>query len=88
MKLRGEFIVRRLGEDIVAIPMGQTALEFNGMVLLNEVSKIIWECLEQSCQPEEIVTAVTNDFDVSADEAKADIMEYLSKLRECGLLEE
>lgn len=88
MKLRGEFLVRSLGDDIVAIPMGKTALEFNGMILLNDVSKVIWECLSQPCRLEDIVTAVTDVFEVSAQEAESDILEYLSKLRENGLLEE
>lgn len=88
MKLRGEFIVRRLADDIVAIPVGQTALDFNGMILLNEVSKVIWDCLSNAASLEQIVAAVTEAFDVSAREAEADILECLSRLRETGLLEE
>ena len=88
MKLRGEFIVRSLSDDIVAIPVGQTALEFNGMILLNDVSKVIWECLGEECQLSQLVSAVTDAFEVDPREAEADILEYLSKLRESGLLEE
>lgn len=88
MKLRGEFIVRTLQEDIVAIPVGQTALEINGMILLNDVSRVIWDCLASDCTLPQLVNAVTDAFEVSAEEAEADILEYLSKLRSCGLLEE
>ena len=88
MKLKGEFILRTLQDDIVAIPVGQTALELNGMVLLNDVSKVIWECLANECDLSRIVTAVTEAFEVSAEEAEGDILEYLNKLRENGLLEE
>lgn len=88
MKLKGEFILRTLQDDIVAIPVGQTALELNGMVLLNDVSKVIWECLMTDCTLSQIVTAVTDAFEVSGKEAETDILEYLSKLRENGLLEE
>lgn len=88
MKIKGEFILRTLADDVVAIPVGQTALELNGMILLNDVSKVIWECLAQECDIPGIVTAVTDAFEVSAQEAEADILEYLSKLRENGLLEE
>jgi len=88
MKLKGEFILRTLQDDIVAIPVGQTALELNGMVLLNDVSKVIWECLMADCALSQIVTAVTDAFEVSEKEAETDILEYLNKLRENGLLEE
>ena len=88
MKLHGEFVIRQVMDNTVVIPVGQTALELNGMILLNDVSKVIWECLEQGTDPEAIVRAVTDAFEVSVDEAKTDILEFLEKLRELRLLEE
>ena len=88
MKLQGEFVVRKVMDNTVAIPVGQTALQLNGMILLNEVSKVIWECLEQETNLESIVTAVTDSFEVSSDEARADILEFCDKLRKLQLLEE
>ena len=88
MKLCGEFIVRQVMDNIVAIPVGQTALRLNGMIMLNDVSKTIWECLEQGCNLESVVRAVTDAFDVSAEEAQADIQEFCDKLRSLQLLEE
>ena len=88
MKLRGEFVVRQVMDSIVAIPVGQTALQFNGMLLLNDVSKTIWGCLERGAETEDIVTAVTDVFTVSPEEAKSDILEFLDKLRSAQLLEE
>ena len=88
MKLRGEFVVRQVMNDIVAIPTGQIALEFNGMILLNDVSKVIWDCLEQGTNVAQMVTAVTDAFEVSAEEAKTDILDFVDKLRKMQLLEE
>lgn len=88
MKLRGEFIIRQVMDDIMAIPVGTTALKFNGMILLNEVSRVIWDCLEQETDPDAIAAAVTDAFDVSAEEAKADILVFLKRLRAAQLLEE
>ena len=88
MKLRGEFVVRQVMDQIVAIPVGQLALTFNGMIMLNQVSKVIWDCLEQEADLDSIVTAVTDAFDVSAQEARTDILEFCDKLRKLQLLEE
>ena len=88
MKLCGEFVVRKILDNTVILPVGQTALRLNGMILLNDVSKVIWECLEQGTNLENIVTAVTDRFEVSADEAQADILEFCEKLRKLQLLEE
>ena len=88
MKLRGEFVVRQIMDNTMAIPVGQTALQLNGMILLNDVSKVIWEALEQNADLETIVTAVTDVFDVSAREARTDILDFIEKLRKMQLLDE
>lgn len=88
MRLRGEFVVRQIMDSIVAIPVGQTALGLNGMILLNDVSKVIWDCLERGTELAGIVTAVTDAFEVSAEEAKGDILEFLDKLSKMQMLEE
>ena len=88
MKLCGEFVVRQVMEHTIVIPVGKTALRLNGMIMLNDVSQLIWNCLEQGTDVERTVAAVTDAFDVSADEARADILEFCNKLRKLQLLEE
>lgn len=88
MKLRGEFVVRQVMEHVVAIPVGSTALQINGMVMLNDVSKVIWESLREDTTVEKITLALTESFTVSEEEAKADVLEFLDKLRQAHLLEE
>ncbi len=88
MKLRGEFVIRQVVDEVLAIPVGNTALEFNGMIMLNAVSRIIWESLSMGATIDEIVTAVTDKFEVSAEEARADITEFIDKLREINIIED
>lgn len=88
MKLRGEFVVRQVMDNTMAIPVGQTALNLNGMIMLNDVSRIIWNCLESGTDLEKLVTAITDSFEVGKEEAMADILEFLDKLRKLQLLEE
>lgn len=88
MKLRGEFVVRNVLDNTVAVPVGQTALQFNGMVMLNAVSRVIWLCLEQDTTVEAIVEAVTATFDVEPSQATADVLAFLQQLRDAQLLEE
>ena len=88
MKLHGEFVLRQIVDETVAVPVGQTSLEFNGMILLNDVSKVIWQALEQETDLAGLVARITDTFEVSAQEAEADILEFLSQLRQAQLLEE
>lgn len=87
MKLKGEFVLRQVGEDVVVVPTGETALHFNCMIMLNAVSRILWERLAEGADLPQLVAAVTAEFDVSADEAAADIGEFLAALEQAGLLD-
>lgn len=88
MKLRGDFAVRTVGDRVVAVPVGRWAVDFHSMILLNGVSRVIWEHLASDTTAEEIAGALTERFDVSADQALADTEEFLENLRKAGLLEE
>ena len=88
MKLRGEFVVRQVMDCVAAIPVGATALQLNGMILLNDVSGVIWESLSKGSTLDEMVFAVTERFEVPYEEAKADVLEFLDKVRQAQLLDE
>ena len=47
MKRTKEFIKRNIAGEIVLVPSGQTAREFNGMVTLTETGEFIWEHIEE-----------------------------------------
>lgn len=88
MKLKGEFVVRRIMNDVVAVPVGKTAGEFNGMILLNDVSEVLWDALTRGSTLEEMANSLTEQFEVSREEATSDILEFLNKMRTAHLLEE
>ena len=88
MKLKGEFVLRQIADDILAIPVGATALTLQGMIILNPVSKVIWQCLEQETDMDAICKAMCDRFEVAEEEARQDAQEFLQQLRSVGLLEE
>ena len=48
MKRTKEFIKRNIAGEIVLVPSGQTAREFNGMVTLTGTGEFIWEHIEET----------------------------------------
>lgn len=88
MKLKNEMLLREVAGEIIAIPVGKTALNFNGMICLNEVSAEIWKGLQEEQSKEEILERILQEFEVSREEAAADLEEFLQQLRQNDLLEE
>lgn len=87
MKIHGEYILREVVGEYVLVPVGQTALEFNGIISLNEVGACIWKQLEKNSSRTEMLQAVLEEFDVSEGRAEADLEEFLQMLQERKLLE-
>ena len=88
MKLKNEMLLREVAGEIIAIPVGKTALNFNGMICLNEVGAEIWKGLQEEQSKEEILERILQEFEVSREEAAADLEEFLQQLRHNDLLQE
>ena len=88
MKIKSEFIMRELVGEILLVPVGQTALQFNDMITLNPVSAQIWRSLEQGAPYEEILRGILDQFDVAEDTARQDLDRFLEEMRGRDLLEE
>ena len=88
MKLKGESVLREVVGEIIVIPVGKTALNFNGMICINGVSAEIWKGLQEEKTKEEILENILQEFDVSREEATADLDVFLHQLRENNLLED
>jgi hypothetical protein len=88
MKLKGEFILREIMGETIAIPIGDSLLNFNGMLCLNEVGEEIWKGLQAGKSKEQILDGILDEFDVTREEAVADLDSFLNMLKESDLLED
>lgn len=87
MKIKGEFVLREIAGDTILVPVGQTALNMNGMITLDPVAALIWKALEQGQDCKEILEQILNRFDVTEGAAEKDLEEFLAQLEAADLLE-
>lgn len=78
--------MRSIMEEIILVPVGETALRFNGMITLNPVGGMIWHCLEQGMDREQILAAMLEEYEVDRPTAEADLDELLQGFCRAGLL--
>lgn len=86
MKLKDGFLLRNMAGSNVVIPIGQRAVDMNGMITLNETGAFIWKQLEQGKNEDEIVAAILETYDVEESHARACVATFLRKLAEVGCL--
>lgn len=54
--------------------------------ILNEVGGRIWSLLDGTRTPEDIARVLTSEYDVTEEQALADVLEFLEELDDAGLL--
>ena len=87
VKIKGEFILREIAGDTILVPVGQTAMEFNGMITLEPVGAMIWKDIQAGKNKSEILDHILNTFEVESQVAEKDLEEFLLQLRQNGFLE-
>ncbi len=86
MKIKDGFCLHTMDEEYVAVPIGKTAENFNGMIRLNETGAFIWGQLEKGCTYEELVSAVCDTYDVEEERAKKSIDRIIEGLKSENIL--
>ena len=87
MKKKETFILRTIGDSHVMMPVGSTALKFNGLITANETAAFIWEHIEEVESAQELAELVCREFDVSADRAAAECETLINQLKKAGWIE-
>ncbi len=86
MKVKENFLLRQVAGSWLVMPIGQEMLDFNGILTLNETGAFLWQKLQEGATIEELATALTLEYKVSLEEARADIKEFCDLLISKGCL--
>lgn len=87
MKINKEFVIREIAGDYIIVPTGSTALQFNGLITVNEVGAFLWNLLKQETTEEELLQNLVNEYEVDEETAKKDIEEFLEHLKANDIVE-
>ena len=87
MKIKANYMLRKVADTYVVVPIGSEVASFNGMINLNGVGAFLWNKLETETTFENLLEALTNEYDVSKTVAKDDLNRFISQLEESRLLE-
>ena len=87
MKIKDGFVLRNVVDEYMVMPTGENIAEFEGAVVLNEVSAMLYKLLEKSTSREDLLTAMLNQYDVDEETALTDLDEVLETFEQIGLLE-
>ena len=82
------FLLKEVAGKTIVVPVGQATLDFNAIITLNETGAFLFSKLqEKDMSEEDLVAALTAEYDVSADIAAADIKKFVDSIKKAGVTE-
>lgn len=84
MKRNSDFLLRDVAGTLVLVPVGGALSTFSGMMTLNGTGAYIWQLLENEQTVQSLAEAIAARYEVSAEEAAADVEAFLEKLKPTG----
>ena len=88
MKAKAGFVLRNVVDEFILMPTGDNIGQFNGTVLLNEVSAFVWEKLQSQISRDELLQAVLDEYEVDKDTASKDLDALIETLRGYNVIED
>lgn len=87
MKIKENFMLRKVADTYVVVPIGAAVADFNGMINLNDAGAFLWQLMENETTEEAVVEAMLQNYEVDEATAKADVNKFVAELKAADLLE-
>lgn len=88
MKTKKGFMLRKVADKNVVVPIGQASVDFNGIINLNDTGAFLWNILSKGCTYDELLSSLLSEYDVNEDIAKRDIDVFLKTARDADVIED
>jgi hypothetical protein len=78
---KSQFATRLVGKELIIVPLKGSVLDMNELFTLNEVGSFIWEQINGINTENDIVKAVSEEFDVDDQVSRKDVSDFLLRLQ-------
>ena len=86
MKIKDGFVVRKIANQYMAVPVGARAKELHGMIGLNETAAFLWELLKENRTEEELAKLLYNEYEITEEKALETVKNFSALLAKEGVL--
>lgn len=81
IKAKKGFLLRRLGQEYMIVPIGEASKDFNGMIRMNETGAFYWRELENGITEDGLIEKMLERFeDLDEETARRDLKEFLESV--------
>lgn len=80
-------MLRDVGGQALLVPVGAKVKDMNALITLNATGRRVWELLAEDRTAEDLIGRITAEFDADPVRVGADVLAFLERLGQLGLVE-
>ncbi len=88
MKIKEGYMLKNVSGQSIVVPVGAAAINFNGMISLNESGAFLWGAMTQDIGRDGLIERLLAEYDVEPQIAAEGVDSFLKKMREANLIDE
>jgi hypothetical protein len=73
-------VTRKTGNEYVLVPVTNNIADMTSVYTLNETGAFIWELIDGKISVEEIIAAVTKEYDIDIKTAESDVFSFIDNM--------
>lgn len=79
-------VTRCITGETIIVPVREGASDLDSIYTANEVGTRIWELIDGRTSVSQIIEVITNEYEITAEDAEQDVVDFLSSLEAAGLI--
>lgn len=88
MVISDNFVLMDVADEYMLVPVGETAKSMKGIIAVNEPVFILLKRMAEPKSKEDLVSILTENYDVDVETASKDVSTMIKKLLELGVIGE
>jgi hypothetical protein len=81
-------ITRQIDNEVILVPIRQKTSELQCIYTTNEIGGRIWQLIDGKRSEADILATILDEYNVTEDEAKSGLQEFIEQLKEIGCIKE
>ena len=88
MKLKDGFILKNVAGNYIIVPVSGELVDLNAMITITGTGAFLWDKLEKGTNKDELIEAMTKEYDIDKETASSDIDAFLKQLTDNKMLDD
>jgi len=88
LKVKDGFVLRKIGPQTLAVPIGKRTGDIHGVVALTDSGVLLWEKLVDGAEKGDLVSVLLENYEVDIKTAEKDVDAFIEGLYQQGVMEE